>query len=110
MGISYTTHTCILTLVLLFTKQKLNVISISFFFGRNQSIHNWNILRTLKSSPMEYHSYIYISHYDILQNYMKYLNFYPVIKLWPSYTQGQSKVEKLRITINCLKRKISTSL
>lgn len=40
MGISYTTHTCILTLVLLFTKEKLNVISISFFFGRNQSIHN----------------------------------------------------------------------
>lgn len=46
MGISYKTLTCILTLVLLFTKQKLNVISISFFFGRNQSIHNWNILRT----------------------------------------------------------------
>lgn len=28
----------------------------------------YNCIFSLKSSPMEYHSYIYISHYDILQN------------------------------------------
>lgn len=66
----------------------------------------YNCIFSLKSSPMEYHSYIYISHYDILQNYMKYLNFYQVFKLCDLVIPKG----KIRITINCLKRKISTSL